>query len=338
MSSLKTKEDNFMNKLAVITTYYNPSRYQTRRVNFDTFRNHMKESGVQLLTVECTFGDEPAELEQSVDVLHLQADAVLWQKERLLNIAASKLPKDVDAVAWIDGDVLFDNPNWVQETLVALDESPIVQLFTQCLRQTQDGTIGAVPDVSESFASVMNRFPESMSLGRYDIHGHTGYAWAMRREIFEQVGLYEHAISGSADHFMAHAIFDDYNFCIENALMHDDVQISHLKAWGERFHAFTQGNIGFVQGQIRHLWHGDKQHRNYFKRMHDITTLGYNPWTDLVIDEGRPLEWANPNKTPELVNYFLGFFDSRKEDGEHNHPETTASTCRCGNNNKELAA
>ena len=127
-----------MNKLAVITTYYNPVRYKTRSVNFELFRQHMKDSGVQLLTVECTFGEETPELSVSDDVIHLKSDSLLWQKERLLNIAAAALPQEVDAVAWIDGDVIFDNENWVQETLDVLDEAPIAQLFTTCLLYTSD--------------------------------------------------------------------------------------------------------------------------------------------------------------------------------------------------------
>jgi hypothetical protein len=325
-----------MNKLAVITTYYNPSRYKTRRINFELFKQHMIESDVQLLTVECTFGNDEPELPPSPDVIHLTAQSVLWQKERLLNIAAHALPDDVDAVAWIDADVLFDNPNWVNDTLKALDDAPIAQLFSHCLRQTQDGQVGNMPDVSESFASVMSRFPESMELERYDIHGHTGYAWAMRRVIFDKVGLYEHAISGSADHFMAHALFNNYNFCVQNALMHDENQISHLKAWGERFHAQIQGNISYVKGQIRHLWHGNKEHRNYFHRMHQITRLGYNPWTDLQIHEGAPIEWSTELNKTELVDYFHSYFASRKEDGEHTFLSTQKSAaCTCGETTKK---
>jgi hypothetical protein len=328
-----------MNKLAVITTYYNPVRYKTRSVNFELFRQHMKDSGVQLLTVECTFGEETPELSVSDDVIHLKSDSLLWQKERLLNIAAAALPQEVDAVAWIDGDVIFDNENWVQETLDVLDEAPIAQLFTTCLRQEEDGTSGIVPDTSESFASVMNRFPESITLNRYDIHGHTGYAWAMRREIFDEVGLYEHAISGSADHFMAHAIFDDYNFCITNALMNDNVQIEHLKAWGKRFYALTQGKIGCVKGQLRHLWHGTHKNRNYFNRMHQITKLGYNPNTDLIIEDGKPIEWDADLNKPALVEYFVGYFTSRKEDGEQKDTETIPAACQCGHHTKkEIAA
>jgi len=320
-----------MQKLAVITTYYNPERYVTRKTNYDIFKKHMDDSGVLLVTVECTFGDEPYELPESDSNIRLNAKSVLWQKERLLNIAAESLPDDIDAVAWIDCDVIFENKNWVQDTLDALDRAPIAQLFTTCLRLTKSGDSGELPDMAESFASVMNRFPESLNVQRYDVHGHSGYAWAMRRDIFREVGLYEHAISGSADHFMAHAIYGDYGFCIENALKHDETQIKHLQEWGKKFHALVDGQISVVRGQIRHLWHGDLVNRNYFGRMHQITDLGYNPYEDLLIEDGKPIEWAAGFDKQGLIDYFNGYYSSRKEDGELSMKECEKSGRQCCN-------
>jgi hypothetical protein len=138
----------------------------------------------------------------------------------------------------------------------------------------------------------------------------------MHRQIFDRVGLYEAAISGSADHFMAHAIFNDCNFCIRNALKHEPRQLAHLRAWSARFHEEVRGSLGVVPGHIRHLWHGDAVNRRYFLRMHDITDLGYDPWNDLAIHPGQPLEWAATMDKPGLRDYFARYFASRHEDGE----------------------
>lgn len=70
-----------------------------------------------------------------------------------------------------------------------------------------------------------------------------------------------------------------------------------------------------VPGHIRHLWHGDAVNRRYFLRMHDITELGYDPWTDLDLRPGQPLEWAPGMDKPGLRDYFARYFSSRLEDG-----------------------
>jgi hypothetical protein len=117
---------------------------------------------------------------------------------------------------------------------------------------------------------------------------------------------------------MAHAIYNIYGFCIENALKHDKLQIEHLKKWGKLFYAYTNGKLGTVSGDIFHLWHGTHDRRNYFDRMWKITEYGFNPNIDIDDIHGRPLEWNKETlKTkPDLVGYFAEYFASRKEDDE----------------------
>lgn len=218
-------------------------------------------------------------------------------------------------VAWLDCDIVFDNPKWARDLVQVLRKHPIAQVFETCLRLENGNVVGAIPDIATSCAAVMRDNPEALKVERYDAHGHTGYGWAMRREIFDEVGLYESAVSGSADHFMFHAIYGETGFCVCNALMHDQRQISHLEAWNRRFFEKVQGSLGVVPGNIRHLWHGDAVDRRYFLRMHDLTRAGFDPWCDLKKKPGSPLEWADSLDKPELKNYFANYFASRREDG-----------------------
>lgn len=305
-----------MSELVAITTYFNPCRWNTRRINYDLFKAGMAAAGVPCITVECAFADDDFELPPSLDVIRIRAGSLLWQKERLLNLAASWLPASCRYVAWLDCDVLFDDPRWPADLIAVLGQKKVAQLFETAIRLDRHGTGESEPR-ARSFASVMSKKPETLEANRYDLHGHTGYAWAMRRKIFDEVGLYESAVSGSADHFMAHAIFGRYGFCVENALKHDARQIAHLKQWGGRFHDCVRGSLGVVPGAIRHLWHGDLADRRYFLRMHDITDLGFDPYVDIVAEPGEPLAWARniEAKKPGLVAYFANYFASRREDG-----------------------
>lgn len=304
-----------LRQLAVITTYFNPCGYASRRRNYDLFMVGMRKAGVTCITVECAFGDELFELPDALDVIKVRSKTLLWQKERLLNLAASWLPASVKYVAWLDCDIVFENNRWASDLVRVLEQYQVAQVWETCVRLERGDVEGAEPDMSRSFAAVMSKEPETLDAGRYDLHGHTGYGWAMRREIFDQVGLYESAISGSSDHFMSHAIYGDYNFCITNALKNDERQISHLKDWGARFYSLVGGSLGVVPGRIRHLWHGDAVDRRYFLRMHDITELGFDPYTDLHAEPGRPLEWAPGLEKNDLKEYFINYFKSRREDG-----------------------
>jgi hypothetical protein len=305
----------FNRELIVLTTYFNPCGYQTRRTNYDEFVKRLKINGVQCITIECAFNDQPFELPDSLDVLRVRTDSILWQKERLLNLAVKTLPTHYKYVAWLDCDIVFQNPNWVGDCVDALKQHKVVQVFETCKRLDQSG-LGEADPIAPSFGLIQSLMPVSLECGRYDVHGHTGYGWAMHRSIFDEVGLYESAISGSADHFMAHAIYNHYGFCVENALKHDAVQIKHLKEWGDQFYDMVKGSFGFVPGQIHHLWHGSTENRRYFLRMHEITDLGYNPYQDIISKPGLPLEWSPAMNKSGLKDYFINYFISRQEDGE----------------------
>lgn len=303
-----------MSGLVAITTYFNPCRYNSRRANYDLFMEGMRASGVPCITVECAFPRQEFELPEALDVVRIRAETLLWQKERLLNLAASWLPPTCKYVAWLDCDILFDNPRWTEDLVAVLKHSKVAQVWETCVRMGPN-QVGEAAEPARSFASVMTLEPHHLECGRYDKHGHTGYGWAMRREIFDAVGLYEAAVSGSADHFMAHAVYGKYGFCIENALKRDARQIAHLKDWGDRFYALVNGSLGVVPGNIRHLWHGDLADRRYFLRMHDITDLGFDPYTDLLAKPGCPLEWAPGMNKQGLRDYFANYFAMRREDG-----------------------
>lgn len=302
-------------ELYVITVYYNPCNYKSRRKTYDDFMFTMRKSSINVITIECAFGDDKFDLPESNDVVKVRSNSLLWQKERLINIGALYLPNTCKYVAWIDCDIVFENKNWAIETCELLsDKYTIVQLWEECSRLEKENKFTC--DNVISFASQTQKDISSIDIGRYDVHGHTGYAWAMRREIFDKLGLYEYAVSGSADHFMAHAIYGKYGFCIENALKHDPKQIKHLKNWGNSFFELTQGKLAAVSGKIYHLWHGSLDKRDYFKRMWKITEYGFNPNTDILSTPGRPLEWRKDvlSEKQNLVSFFAEYFQSREED------------------------
>src|SRR6476660_311156 len=99
-------------KFWVITSYFNPARYQNKRDNFDRFMAGMKEVGANVLVVEMAFGESPFELEAGDHVVQFRGDGLMWQKERLLNVAASRLPESCTKIGWFDADIVFKEPDW----------------------------------------------------------------------------------------------------------------------------------------------------------------------------------------------------------------------------------
>ena len=113
--------------LWAITSYFNPAGYRRR---LETYRQFRERLAVPLATVELSFtgrfelgpGDADA-------LLQIHGGDVMWQKERLLNLALRLLPESCDQIAWLDCDVVFTNGDWPAQVRGALDDVPLVHPF-----------------------------------------------------------------------------------------------------------------------------------------------------------------------------------------------------------------
>ncbi|HZS43549.1 MAG TPA: hypothetical protein VFC63_00485 [Blastocatellia bacterium] len=302
--------------LWVIVSYFNPLNYRTRRFNYEVFVGALERSGLNYLTVECAFEGQQFSLPNSSRVIKVRSNSVLWQKERLLNLAVSWLPRSCQYVAWIDCDLLFTNSDWTIRTVSLLNDFPVVQLFERCIRLPQDHLwYQGEGNICQSFASITSRDQTTLHSGRFDDHGHTGYAWAARRDILDSCGLYEYAIAGSGDHYMAHAIFGDFaGICIRRMMFDNPSLLLHFRDWATKFYKETDNRIAAVSGDVLHLWHGDIENRQYLLRHRELAEYNFNPFTDIKALPGRPLEWNTNNEA--LKNWFSNYFESRREDGQ----------------------
>lgn len=303
--------------LWVITSYFNPCRYRTRRENFDLFMAGMVAVGANVLVVELAFGEEEFELPAGNSVLQLRGDAVLWHKERLLNLAAAALPAECRKVAWFDCDILFDDPRWLERASAALDRYMVVQPYNSCTWLAPgEREFAAGGGTYESFAHCFARAPYFAQSNIYVRHGHTGFAWAARRELFESYGLYDTCLSGGSDHLMAHAFAGGmiHSPCVRAMIGEQTPYAKHFWNWAARARDLVGGRIGFVPGTVLHLWHGDLANRSYSKLDGQLQAFGFDPDRHLRTGEGGLLEWSADAPQP-LRDWANANFAQRREDG-----------------------
>jgi hypothetical protein len=301
----------------VITCYFNPARFETKRRNFDAFMAGMEKAGANVLVVESAFGDDPFELESGGNVLQLRGTGVMWQKERLLNIAAAQLPASARKIGWFDADILFKEPDWLERTSQALDRFVVVQPFSHAVRLHRDNKDDGTGVLDESFASIFVREPRLARLARYQKHGHTGYAWAARRELFDQCGLYDACLTGSGDHLMAHAFVAGMakSPCMGHTFMGSPAYAQHFLRWGISARDVVRTKLGVVPGRILHLWHGDLEDRRYADREREFRRLGLDPNAHLLHDDNGLWEWSE--QAPDSLREWAdSSFHHRNEDGK----------------------
>src|SRR5262245_25462823 len=104
------------NDIWVVTAYFNPCRYSTKKFNFDTFAARLRSTGAKLLVIEIALEDGEFDLGGDLNAIRVRGNGLMWQKERLLNIAIANLPPSCTKVAWLDCDILFEDHAWLQRT------------------------------------------------------------------------------------------------------------------------------------------------------------------------------------------------------------------------------
>jgi hypothetical protein len=361
----------YIDDLWIVTSYFNPQRYNTKRRNYELFLDNIERSQLKWMVVECAFGNAPFELKRSPRVLQVRARHIMWQKERLLNLAIQQLPDSCEKVAWVDCDILFENADWVVQTSALLDQVPVVQPFDRAVRlpmgrlrhnetdkffagfcalqsHREDLDAGrATPRQPSQLQMVYCRLcgsriassavvctgcrdrpqaaakadathgaPQPGRLRSHDSdrHGHTGFAWAARKELLLNHGLYDVGLSGTGDHLMAHAMRGDWESpCIPRLVGENGPHLEYFRAWGERVYRAMRGSVAYVEGIVSHLWHGDDANRNYKNRGWELAGLGFDPVKDLRLVESGCWEW-NSDK-PDLHQWAIDYFDLREEDG-----------------------
>ncbi len=170
--------------------------------------------------MECSFGRESELTPADADILiQVRRGDVMWQKERLLDVALASLPPECTAVAWLDCDVVFHDGDWPGRTLTALQEAPIVQLYRNRYHPARDlpddrFDPSAFAPAAVSLIHLINtglQSKEALSQAGLPLGLTLGLAWAARRELLDRHGLYDACILGSADKAIvcaAYGLFD----------------------------------------------------------------------------------------------------------------------------------
>lgn len=303
--------------IILITSYFNPVGYKTKLQNYKLFENRILESNLKLFTIECALENAPFQLKSSRHIIQLRSNSIIWQKEILLNYLLEHIPFSFSKVIWLDCDVLFTNPDWIVETSQKLNTYKIVQPFKTLIRLPQKHSYyQAVGESWDSFGYVINEQPGLKDEGNFNLHGHTGIAWAARADIILKHGLYDACISGSADHAMAHAMCGNFNDSCVSAIFGPakikNKMFRHFLNWAYPFYLDVKSNIGYASGEALHLWHGDRVNRRYYERHQELILLGFDPYKDIVRNRG-VWEWSQYSKG--LQDWTETYFRQRLEDG-----------------------
>lgn len=308
---LNRKRYKTNSEAVVVACFYNPQKSPYRLLAFQKWYRSIKHLNHRI--IECLIGDDnKSQLPTSPYIHQLYTNSLLWHKETLLNRIVSCLPKKFKYVFWLDTDVLFTNPNWLVEGVQKLQTKNVIQPFEYCIHLERnqlkpdfdvDVWKPLVSYIKQRHKKLWRSFcanyctTDFSSDSNYDLHGHVGFAWGARREVLEKCPLYDHALIGGADHIIAHAAADHIPHpCISNAFK--DV-LEEVTEWSRRFSDTVQKKVGFVGGDLYHIWHGDISKRQYLKRVKEYTSKIRN-----ITEKDVDGLYVSKSNNPYVKNYY----------------------------------
>jgi hypothetical protein len=278
---------------AVITTHYNPAGFRRLR---ETWYEWQPTIG-DVITMELAIDREP-EIAGS-NVVRGDARNILWQKERLINLAIEQLPPSVRTVAWVDHDIVFENPNWLIESQRMIDDGMhCVQPFTNIHYQDRNGKVERKTKGAASVA-LSGKNPDTGP----------GGAWVASRDWLESIGgLYDRNIVGGGDSVFFEAVS-------KQRTNYQKRQTEAARANASRWlDAVADVHYACLPGVVRHLWHGNMANRQYVNRDIILSRFGFDPDYHITIDSNGLLAWtvaASQEFREAVAEYFAG----RREDG-----------------------
>jgi hypothetical protein len=297
-------------QLFVLCMFQNALDWKSRVRNYETFAANIVHSGALLYTAEIAFGDRGYDVTDGDNPNHLRlrTDCELWNKEGAINLLIQRLPRDAEYIAWLDADVVFTRPDWVDATVDLLQEYDVIQMFSH----TQD--LGS--SFQPSGPILQSYYHKYVTVGR-DTNKLTkndwitGLAWASKKSVLSKIGMLpDWCVFSSCDRHIAAGFLGTMETSFRGDLRPE--YTNRCNQWGQRAYEAVKGNVSYLPGLLLHYWHGERKKRGYAERWNLMADYGFNPDLDIVKDWQGLYRFTNHN--PRLQEAFKQLLRTRNED------------------------
>lgn len=298
-------------QVEIITFHFNPTGSKKLKETYYDFLSGLKNLAKYVKCYELVFDDNEPEIKNSKVIKGTLEKNCMWQKESLMNVAIKESNvNDKKYVIWVDHDIIFDNPNWLIETISKLESGvDFIQPFVRVKYLSQDKLDIQSSSVSRVYVKKTNDTRNSRNSS-----GAPGAVWAAKVESLSKISPLPNSFLGSGDEFLAFGLFkgDDwerhhklYNY---EKKIKDAVEKHILKTRSFNF------NVDYTENNIFHLWHGDFTNRQYTTRYHIAKDNNIDLTKDIIVNDNGILEFVG-SRAEHFSKLIYEFFENRKEDG-----------------------
>ena len=300
----------------VITCYFNPARYETKRRNFDAFMAGMRKPGPTSCVVEICVRRRPVRTGPGRECASAAGHGRDVAEGAAAEYRGRAPPASARKIGWFDADIIFKEPDWLERTSQSLDRSMVVQPFSHAVRLHRDNRDDGTGVLDKSFASMFVREP------RWP-HASVQVSWSYRLRlgraprVVRAMRSVRACLTGSGDHLMAHAFAAGMmkSPCMRHTFFGSPEYAEHFLPLGDSARDVVKAKMRGRPRRILHLWHGDLADRRYADRERAFRRLGLDPKKHLRLDANGLWEWSE-EAPASLRAWADGSFHHRNEDGK----------------------
>lgn len=281
---------------AVCMCFFSPAGFKTPKNNFLCIQSMLQRANIPIYTAECVIGNEKPLLKNPT--IQVKSNSYLFYKEQLYNLLVPKIPECYTKLIFIDGDIVFNKKDWVDQISNALDTYDVVQPFeTAIWNGPYHGS--TLRTTNSVFFGIKNMI-DSATLINY----HSGFSFAMTRNFFNSIGgFFDKCVIGGGDS----------SFC--RLFINLEIQYTYSKSIQSEYNKWFEKainvpkNFTYLPITVNHLYHGTIENRQYLAR-HKLLD-GIESWDHAIYTNEDGMYELKYNNMNQIMK---DYFSSRKED------------------------
>lgn len=294
--------------MAVVSCFFNWCGFISPQYNLQRFKWQMDHKKIPFYGVELSLTDKFVSEKWSNWIkIKVSRKNVCFQKEACINLIEKFIPEEYKKIAWIDPDLLFSNEDWYEEASEQLNKNNVVQLFSSYMATDKFGRLFyEIPSIVAAGGPSGKRVNDSHA-------GQPGAAWAAKRDMWLNGGLYPLSVMGGGDAAFVYTIYNEVspkNILAMSGLF-DVENLKQYSEWKSAIVPYVNKKIANIDGQIRHEWHGDNIKRQYGTRYDILKNIDFSK--SIKLNRTGLIEIDNVDCS--VYDKILEYFKNREEDG-----------------------
>lgn len=296
------------NDICVGMCFFNPVGYKKPLSNTNTIIQQFKKYHIPFYVIELLY---PGQTQSISDAIVVHANSILFAKENLWNVLEKKIPDNYHKIIFMDSDILYSDPDWLDKSSNLLDDNNVIQPMELTYKDIIN-TNDCVEIDTNNLIFPQNKICFAKAIVNGDTidltQHHPGYALGISRDFFHNIGgFFEHCITGSGDLAFWSGLIPHYK--MDKHHLHSNVINKYIKYKDNLYKYYIyKNNISYLKNCVAlHMYHGHKNNRQYNDRQKYLPIYcEYYYNQDGVLE----LKEVSVKDNNHLINYWI----KRKED------------------------